>query len=48
MASPEQTPITGREPEIDVATPLGALADFYRAFNGRDLDAMQANWCAGE
>ena len=40
---PAQTPITGRETEPP-ATPLGALAEFYRAFNGRDLALMEQNW----
>lgn len=41
-------PITGREPDIDTARPLGALADFYAAFNGRDLARMKANWSGGD
>jgi SnoaL-like domain len=40
--------ITGREPEIDPATPEGALMDFYRAFNGRDLAGLEKNWMDGE
>ncbi len=28
----------------DPATPTGALAEFYRAFNERDLVLMRANW----
>jgi hypothetical protein len=28
----------------DPTTPLGALNEFYRAFNGRDLALMQQNW----
>ena len=38
------TPVTGRETAADPSTPLGALAEFYRAFNQRDLDLMSRNW----
>lgn len=41
-------PITGQETAIDPSRPLGALADFYAAFNGRDLVRMQAHWAGGE
>ncbi|MBI3885745.1 MAG: nuclear transport factor 2 family protein [Opitutae bacterium] len=46
MNSPPPTPppITGREPSADQTSPAGALAHFYRAFNGRDLALMTANW----
>jgi ketosteroid isomerase-like protein len=40
---PTQIPITGREDDLPT-TPRGALAEFYRAFNGRDLTLMAANW----
>jgi hypothetical protein len=40
---PTQTPITGRENEAP-ETPRGALAEFYRAFNSRDLTLIRANW----
>jgi ketosteroid isomerase-like protein len=40
---PVQQPITGGE-QADPATPLGALAEFYRAFNSRDLALMERNW----
>lgn len=43
MTAPIQTAITGVEtapPDM----PLGALAEFYRAFNGGDLDLMARNW----
>lgn len=36
-------PITGAEC-AEAATPLGALSEFYRAFNGRNLNLMQRNW----
>lgn len=35
--------ITGAETATP-DTPIGALAEFYRAFNGRDLDLMRRNW----
>jgi ketosteroid isomerase-like protein len=35
--------VTGRE-AADPTTPLGALSEFYRAFNGRDLALMERNW----
>jgi ketosteroid isomerase-like protein len=41
--NPVQQPITGREP-ADPAMPLGALAEFYRAPNSRDLPLMERNW----
>lgn len=37
-------PITGRDAHFDPNTPHGALAEFYRAFNTRDLDLMKMNW----
>lgn len=37
-------PVTGDEYEVDRATPRGALAGFYRAFNRRDHALMAANW----
>ncbi len=45
MASaPMKTAITGDEPLGDRREPLQALAEFYRAFNRRDLDMMAQNW----
>ena len=44
--SPSETPITGLEPVIDPDLPEGALAEFYKAFNGRDLLLMRQNWDA--
>ncbi len=43
MTIVETLPITGAEAG-DPATPFGALAEFYRAFNGRDLALMRQNW----
>lgn len=37
-------PITGREDLGDLSKPAAALAQFYRAFNGRDLALMAENW----
>lgn len=39
-----RAPVTGREPEINPAEPMYALAEFYRALNSRDLDLMAQNW----
>lgn len=39
-----QTPITGRESRGDPADPVQALAQFYCAFNTRDLALMANNW----
>ena len=38
------TPITGREPLGALHEPVQALAQFYRAFNDRDLAMMEENW----
>lgn len=37
-------PITGREDLGKLTEPAEALAQFYRAFNGRDLALMAENW----
>ena len=39
-----ETPITGREALGELREPPEALAQFYRAFNGRDLTLMAENW----
>jgi hypothetical protein len=41
---PVQTPITGREDLGDLRSPVQALAQFYAAFNRRDLHIMGRNW----
>jgi ketosteroid isomerase-like protein len=41
--TPINAAITGRE-ATDPTTPPGALSEFYRAFNGRDLALMERNW----
>lgn len=44
QAVPVADPVTGREDPIDPTLPIGALAEFYRAFNTADLSLMEANW----
>jgi hypothetical protein len=39
--------ITGSEARTGSGA-LDALIDFYRAFNGHDLDGLAANWAEGE
>lgn len=41
---PVQLAITGNEDLVDRSEPLHALAEFYRAFNTRDLALMRQNW----
>jgi ketosteroid isomerase-like protein len=41
---PTAEPITGRENLEDLSAPEQALAQFYRAFNTRDIDLMSKNW----
>jgi ketosteroid isomerase-like protein len=40
--------ITGDEEFVDPKTPEGALTEFYRAFNSRDLALMEQNWAGDE
>ena len=40
----ELPPITGKEANIDPTTPSGALAEFYLAYNSRNLSLMEKNW----
>ncbi len=40
--------VTGREDPADPRDPFGALSEFYRAFNGRDLALMERNWVTSE
>jgi hypothetical protein len=42
------TAINGTGVRAGDGSPLDALYDFYRAFNGRDLDGLAANWAEGE
>lgn len=44
---PSATPITGAEYRPGIATPRNALAQFYAAFNGRDMELMSTNWARG-
>lgn len=43
-----RTAITGEEMYDGGTRPFDALAEFYRAFNRRDLALMEANWLPGE
>jgi hypothetical protein len=43
MTFPSAAAVTGRE-TASPTTPLGALSEFYRAFNNRDLALMSQNW----
>jgi len=45
---PIQKAISGEEDLGNLARPEEALAQFYRAFNGRDLTLMQQNWDTSE
>ena len=45
---PIQTPITGAESETGSPSPYLALVQFYRAFNGRDISLMAANWASSD
>lgn len=47
MMRPMQAVITGAEGD-ETDTPMGALSEFYRAFNNRDLNQMRRNWSADE
>ena len=44
ISSPMIAVLTGREDPIDPREPLGALCEFYQAFNGLDLALMERNW----
>ena len=41
-------PITGQEKRGTLTEPAEALAQFYRAFNSRDLGLMEENWDASD
>lgn len=43
-----QQPVTGHETENQNDPATAALVQFYRAFNGADLDLMAQNWLAGD
>jgi hypothetical protein len=45
--SPVAEPVTGWEQNIDPIEPLGALAEYYRAFNSRSIQLMELNTDAG-
>lgn len=48
MPIPVQDPVSGREPGRGDGSALDALADFYRAFNERDIAALEQNWAPGD
>jgi hypothetical protein len=48
VIEPEQIAVTGAETLIDSSVPIGALSNFYRAFNSRDLAMMARNWDTSE
>ena len=41
---PIQKPITGAEVQDELSRPEQALAQFYRAFNSRDIELLKRNW----
>ena len=45
---PIQEPITGQEDLGDLTRPEQALAQFYKAFNSRDLAMIDANFAASD
>jgi ketosteroid isomerase-like protein len=45
---PIQAPITGAESVTGAPAPYLALVQFYRAFNGRDISLMAANWAPSD
>lgn len=47
MTFPSADAITGGE-AANPTSPPGALSEFYRAFNGRDLALMAQNWLSTE
>jgi ketosteroid isomerase-like protein len=48
VMKPIQQPITGAEDISDLGQPEQALAQFYKAFNSRDLDMIDANFAASD
>jgi ketosteroid isomerase-like protein len=40
--------ITGREKDLDPTDAVGALAEFYFAFNSRSFELMELNWIDSE
>lgn len=47
-SAPISKPITGSEDLGDFSQPYQALAQFYKAFNSRDLDLIDANFASTE
>jgi ketosteroid isomerase-like protein len=48
VMKPIQQPITGNEDISDLSRPEQALAQFYKAFNSRDLAMIDANFAASD
>jgi ketosteroid isomerase-like protein len=44
----EHSPITGFEDKDNLAAPVRALSEFYKALNNRDLDGIERNWLESE
>jgi len=42
------TRLNGHEALTDPSEPLGALSEFYRAFNRRDFTLLQRNWVSSD
>jgi hypothetical protein len=43
-----RAPITGAEAKREDGSEFDAIVDFYRAFNGGDLAALERNWAQGD
>ena len=43
---PTETPVNGQAPLGNLAEPLQALNQFYKALNSRDIALMEQNWVA--
>ena len=44
MSHIESTPITGEASNKDASHPIGALNEFYHAFNHQNFTEMKSNW----
>jgi ketosteroid isomerase-like protein len=45
-SGPIATPVTGQDAIGNLAEPLQALGQFYKALNARDMSMMEQNWVA--
>ena len=43
---PTQSPVSGHDPIGNLAEPLQALSQFYKALNTRGMQMMEQNWVA--